>query len=277
MRLLETDRAITTRGEERTRGREGGCEQEREWAERERALTEGEIRYSVRPLAWNDVSRQAAYQRLRGEVFVGERGWDLPLDGAGRESDRYDIGGGQAITSYAVSAGIAGGDEELLGGVRVFTLRHWDDSMLRHEFLSAGMIPHTVLDELETRSEAQRFVELTRLCVRTRRAHAAAERESLTTPSYDLGIARDLVYAGAYAAAEAAGRRYALGVTDGLYLRVMRRSHFVFDTLFDGGMHARGGYGLVLIDLVATVRAIHARGETARAQRMLLGCRRRWL
>lgn len=286
MKLLASDRAITTRQDERTHVLEQGQEQGQGWGrfpeqEQEWRMSDGGVEYAVRLLDWNDLPGQTAYQQVRGEVFVGERGWDLPLDTEGRESDRYDVGGGQAIKVYGVLAApdqARGGDEELIGGVRVFQLRHWDDSMLRHEFRKAGMFPSEVLDDLELRFDARKMVELTRLCVRPRRRHTLPKRGLRPTPpSYDLGIARDLVYAGAYAGAEAEGRRYALGVTDGLYLRVMQRSHFVFDTLFDGGMHRRGGYGLVLIDLVATVRAIHACGETARAERMLLCCERRWL
>lgn len=264
MRTVATEVATMTCQDEQT--------QRQEWG-----MSADGVNYSVQLLDWNDMHTQTAYQRLRGEVFVRDRGWDLPLDGEGRECDRYDVGGGLAIKTYVATAEVEGRAKELLGGVRVFQLRHWDDSMLRHEFRAAKMIPREVLDDLESRFAAPTFVELTRLCVRSPRLRNGSEYDGLATPSYDLRIARDLVYAGAYAGAEAEGRRYALGVTDGLYLRVMRRSHFVFDTLFDGGMHKRGGYGLVLIDLMATVRAIHACGETARARRMLLCCGQQWL
>jgi N-acyl-L-homoserine lactone synthetase len=226
--------------------------------------------YCVRQIDWKDTVRHADYQRLRAEVFVGQRHWDLPLEADGRECDRYDVGGGRNIHVYTVYTRSLDGFEQLLGGVRVFTLRHWGESMIAHEFLRAGMVPPQVVEEIRCEYDAENLVELTRLCVIPGRHRGAP------VPHADLAVARDLVYSSAYAAAAAVGRTYAIGLTDEVYARVMRRSHFVFETLYSQRQHGLGDCSLVLIDLVQTIHAIRAAGEHERAARMLLGCPQGW-
>jgi N-acyl-L-homoserine lactone synthetase len=233
--------------------------------------------YRAQRLDWNDTNRQASYQRLRGDVFVNQLGWNLKLDPDGSERDRYDIGGGEAITSYGVFGITPQGAEHLLGGVRVFTLRTWDDSMFMHEFSKVGMIPQALRTRLETRFDPSQFIELTRLCVRAGRRYVPTAKYpgqyTAHLEPFDLTLARDLVYGCSYAAAEAAGRRYALAISDSLYLRVMQRSHFKFELLHESRTHTRHGYAVALIDLPATIHAIRSAGAQERADQMLLLCR----
>lgn len=234
-----------------------------------------DLLYSVRRLDWADHERHAEYQRLRGEVFVGQRGWDLPVELDGREWDRYDKAGGHAVWAYGVYGIDPAIDaEHLLGGVRVFVLRHWDDSMLTHEFREAGMIPDSVLIKLRDRMSAHDAVELTRLCVRSGRHYSGRSCETSISqpPAFEISVARDLVYAASYAAAEQSGRRYALAIVDTPYLHVMQRARFVFETLHQHNLRRRGGYGLVLIDLRETIRNIAQSGGVERARTMLLCC-----
>lgn len=233
--------------------------------------------YRVRHVPWLDTMAHLQYQRLRGHVFVGQLGWDVALEMDGRDCDRYDVGGGNNIAVYTV-CGLGPHDREhLLGGVRVFRLRDWDDSMLFHEFHDAKMVPRHVLDDLTDNFAPNQLLELTRLCVRGSRPNPqldqgnAAWNNSLLR-TFDLAVARDLVYSGAYAEADRHGRYHAIAIVDALYMRVMQRSHFVFRCLHADQIHTRNGYALVVIDLAATIQAIRSANQPDRADRMILFC-----
>ena len=232
-------------------------------------VIEQEQCYRIRQVHWNDVPRQSAYQRLRTEVFVNQLGWDIPIGTDGREYDRYDVGGGRDINVYCVY-GVAHDREYLLGGIRVFRLRSWDDSMVMHEFREAGMFPDHVLQELETRYQASDLVELTRLCVLPGRWHRPLDPD--VDANFNLAVARDFTYSAAYREAGVTNRRTALAIVDALYLKVMRRSRFVLDEVYSRNLESREGYALVAVDLGATTRAIRAAGDLDRAQRMTILC-----
>jgi len=63
------------------------------------------------------------------------------------------------------------------------------------------------------------------------------------------------------------GRTRALALVDADYLKVMKRSHFVFQEIY-----LAHSYALVAIDLWATISSIVRAGERKRAQRMLALC-----
>lgn len=228
--------------------------------------------YRIRHLSWNDLPRQSEYQRLRTEVFVNQLGWEIPISEDQREYDRYDIGGGQAINVYCVY-GLLGDREHLLGGLRIFRLRTWDDSMVMHEFRQAGMIPDTTLRELAKRYEASDLIELTRLCVQAGRWYRPLD--ATDEQAFNLTTARDFTYAAAYHEADTIDRGIALAIVDSLYLRVMRRSHFVLDEVYSRNLDSRDGYALVAVDLAATIRAIRDAGADDRADRMTILCKHR--
>lgn len=234
-----------------------------------------EQRYRVRPIAWNETPMQLAYQRLRAEVFIDQLGWQLPRGPRGDESDRYDVGG-DAITVYGAIGVEAGGREHLLGGVRIFRLRAWDDSMLPHEFRGLGMVPEPIMRGLTQRHPRADLLELTRLCVRPGRQWSPPDRPDII---FDLGIARDLCYAAAYLEAETLGRSHALAIVDAVYERVMRRARFQFERIHSVVARAtdRYGYSVVLIDLPATIKSIRAAGDEERANRMVALCREKWM
>lgn len=253
-------------------------------------------RYHIRRIPWWDSARQAAFQRLRAQVFVGKLGWDIPVSLDGREYDRYDGGGGRAITVEGVFGADDEGVEHLLAGVRIFQLRTWDDSMLAHEFMQNGMVPAGILDQLDARFEPSELLELTRLCVYPRRgtlplggvgalsvrttsnyagAWAPARTNTCEPPQYeyDLAAARDLCYGAVYCTAEATQRRFVLGIVDSRYLRIMRRAHFAFEELYSRDLDVAAGYAVVITDLVQTIRALEQAGQQIRAARMLALCR----
>lgn len=256
--------------------------------------------YRVRRLAWTDHSRQRAYQRLRREIFVDQLGWDIYVDDEGCEVDRYDIGG-KATSIHTVYAVTNGMMEHLLGGLRIFQLRTWDDSMLFHEFKDAGMVPARAINALCARHAPTELLEVSRFAVQQGRYFLPPSQPSLhivradaaptdadtanTTRTirarvnqgevpYDLVIARDLAYAALLSTAETAGRTLVLAIVDAHYWRIMFKSLFVFETFYEHNTHARDGYALVLIDLQASLRSIYHGRALDRWTRMTALCKK---
>jgi hypothetical protein len=165
------------------------------------------------------------------------------------------------------------GAEYLLGGVRTLILRNWDDSMTTNEFYHIGMIPLPIVNQLKERYNPTDLLEITRLCLR--RGHVyepkwGVIRHSITR--FNMEVARDLAYATVYALAEKTGRKRALLIVDRYYLRVMQRSHFVFEELYSHPQGGRRGYSLTVLDLHATIFAIEDAGAYDRVRRMLSLC-----
>lgn len=234
-------------------------------------IAQGKQRYCLRQLHRSDFSRQRHYQRLRAKIFVDQFGWQIPVDRAGCESDRYDnFDEDQVRISCIYGKGNWRGAECLLGGVRTLILENWNGSMTMNEFVANGMIPFSVVQSLKERYNPTHLLEITRLCL---------QRGRIYTPDwgyhplqFHLGIARDLIYSSVYALAEQTGRYHALGITDRYYLRVMKTSHFVFEELYTQEQEKRGGYSLVMIDLFATIDSMQASGMNDRVKRMLMLC-----
>ena len=230
--------------------------------------------YCVRQLHRYDFVRQSAYQRLRAEIFVKQLGWEIPVDARGRERDRYDEMGEEHIrVSCVYGKANKRGVECLLGGVRTLILRNWDDSMAVNEFHLINMIPSSIVNLLKDDYNPTDLLEITRLCLQ--RGHVYKPRWEFAgygTSRFDMGIARDLVFANVYALMEQTGRKLALGIADQHYLRVMQRSHFVFEELYSHPTGGRGGYSLTMIDLPATIFAMEEAGAHERIQRMLSLC-----
>lgn len=220
-------------------------------------VEDNNVHYCVRRYLSADDQRQNDYQRLRAEVFVHQKGWNLPLDENGRERDRYDDQFNDTIHIHCVY-GVCAKKEYLLAGIRVLQLDTWADSMVTNEFVEAGMIPSHILSLLRS-SHCQHLLELTRLCVQRGRWYSPDGGMRFHTL-----VARDLAYASVYAQATETGRTHALSLVDTHYLRIIRRSHFVFTEIY---IHRE--YALVMIDLWATIDSINKAGDRARAQRML--------
>ncbi len=244
---------------------------------------EDQRHYRVRTLDWSEWERHAAFQRLRGDVFVKQLRWPIPLEADGREADRYDIGGGKAISIHCVYGVDDQGGEHLLGGLRIFKLRSWDDAMLAHEFASSGMIPPHVLSQLEERFAADQLTEITRFCmirptkgsVRTR--HETREEvpfRSLVPLNFDMAVARDLCYGVMVREAVEFERDYTLALMDSRIVRVMNAMHFVFDEVYAVNLHRRDGYALILGDLGACLRNVYQTDGLIRARRIASVSRR---
>lgn len=165
--------------------------------------------------------------------------------------------------------------ECLLGGVRIFQLRNWDDSMVVNEFHDAGMIPGRVLQLLEDRYDCCELLELTRFCVQRGRWYIPLHVRDKSFPGFHCAVAHDTTYASVYSFAEKTKRWSALALVDAGYLRVMKRSHFVFEEVYSQQRDAHQGYALTVIDLPATIRSIREAGESERAERMMTLCRSR--
>lgn len=231
-------------------------------------ISEEDRNYAVRRISWYDFERQDEYQRLRAEIFVRTLGWQIPVDQQGRERDHYDSPENPAVSVY----GVYGRDEYaeyLLGGVRLFSLRNWEDSMIMNEFYAVGMIPEYVLRFLKDYYLSTELLELTRFCVQRGRRYRPAH----TLKHFNNQVARDLTYAAVYAQAQNTERRNALALVNVNYLQVMRRSHFVFKEVY-ARHDQHQGYVLTVIDLWDTIRSIRAAGDFARANRMLALCTR---
>jgi N-acyl-L-homoserine lactone synthetase len=217
---------------------------------------EDDARYRVRYNVMDD-DRQHEYQLLRAEIFVHQKGWNIPLDAQGRERDRYDHC--NATVHVHCVYGVAE-CEYLLAGIRVLTLGTWADSMVVNEFSDAGMISEEIVQLLQCQNCTQ-FLELTRFCVQRGRWSFVPHGR------FNHQIARDLTYATAYFQALQTGRTRALALVDADYLKVMKRSHFVFQEIYRA--HS---YALVAIDLWATISSIVRAGDRKRAQCMLALC-----
>lgn len=238
----------------------------------------------VRRLDSQDTARQDAYQRLRATRFVSHLGWQIAVDAQGRERDQYDLRADPSIfvsgvygvegMGAASGAGVIQDAEVLLGGVRIFALRDWQDSMVTNEFASVGMLPDTALASLTRQYACQDLLEITRLCVQRGHWYPSAASAS---PRFPCAIARDLVYAAVYQVAEQTGRELALALVTTGYAQVMQRSHFVFREIMTHHPQVSSGYALTVIDLAATFQAIDAAGESARAERMTALCRKTFL
>jgi N-acyl-L-homoserine lactone synthetase len=230
--------------------------------------------YCMRQLHRYDFVRQSAYQRLRAEIFVKQLGWEIPVDARGRERDHYDeMSEDRVQASCVYGKGNKKGAECLLGGVRTLILKNWDDSMTVNEFQHVDMVPASIIDLLKDRYDPTDLLEITRLCLR--RGHIYEPRWDVAgygASRFDLGVARDLVFANVYALVEQTGRKLALGIADQYYLRVMQRSHFVFEELYSHHTSGRRGYSLTMIDLPATIFAMEEAGAYDRIQRMLSLC-----
>ena len=233
-------------------------------------VTQGSQRYCLRQLHRSDSPRQRRYQRLRAKIFVDQFGWQIPVDQFGCERDRYDFDEEKVQISCVYGKGNWRGMECLLGGVRTLIPENWNDFMTANEFVANGMIPLSVMQSLEERYNPTHLLEITRLCLQ--RGHFYTPNWGDRSPQFHLGIARDLIYASVYALAEQTGRYQALGITDQHYLRVMRTSRFVFEELYTQEQGVRGGYSLVMINLLATIDAMQVSGMNDRVSRMLLLC-----
>ena len=222
--------------------------------------------YEIRKLSWNEEG-QTAYQRLRANTFVHSLGWSIPIDEDGRERDRYDEGTAKGVSVHCVYKP-ARKESYLLGGIRIFELGGWNESMVTNEFHHNGMIPDSALDTLLKHYEYNSLLELTRFCILRDTSQLPLEVKK----DFNKALTRDYTYATAYALAEKTGRKYALGITNFPYLRIAHRSHFVFEVIYSNFVSEKSGYALITIDLPATVRAIQAAGQHKRANRMLALC-----
>lgn len=225
-------------------------------------LNEDNRKYLVRHISCYDFERQDEYQRLRTEIFVKSLGWQIPVDEQGRERDHYDSPHNPVVRVYGVY-GQDGRAEYLLGGVRLFSLRTWEDTMIMNEFRALGMVHSSAVRYLST-LDCRDFMEITRFCVRRGRWYHPLKNNPA---AFNCAVARDLTYAGAYALSRETRRNKAVGIADPHYLQVMQRSHFAFKEI----SFARG-VSLVIIDLWKTIRAISEAGDEARARRMLALC-----
>lgn len=195
----------------------------------------------------NNPTLLSEYQFLRAGIFVHRMGWKIPLDVAGRETDRYDYDPRTAIHCVSGISPITG-RERLLAGIRVHQLLSWTDSMIMNEFRSAGMIPEQVLQDLQNQYNCLNLLELSRFCVDVK-------------PPFSGPIARDLVYATVYAQSAKTSRFYAVALVDLFYFHVMRRAKFSFRVLY-----SQPKYALVIINLAETIKAV----DPVCASRMLL-------
>lgn len=220
--------------------------------------------YQVRHIAWSDTERQDEYQRLRATTFVEQLGWNIPVDAQGRERDYYDCLNSTSIRTYGAYGNI-GSTEHLLGGIRIFALQSWDDSMIFNEFRAAGMIPDHVISDLRTQYDCHNLLEVTRFCVRRGRWYAPFVTHK--NEAFSCIIARDLTLATAFAMAEETDRPQSVILVDAAYFRVLRKSHFIFTEIYQGP-----GIALLVIDMWASIRAIRAAGEQSQADRMLALC-----
>ncbi len=235
---------------------------------------EQEQSYCIRHLHRYDFIRHNAYQRLRANIFVKQLGWDIPVDSRGRERDRYDEMDEDCVQIACVyGKGNWRGAEYLLGGVRTLILKNWDDSMTVNEFHLIGMIPPSIVSLLKERYDPTDLLEITRLCLQ--RGHIyEPQREAARhrVLRFNLAVARDLVYATVYSLVEQTGRKRGLLIVDRYYLRVMQRSHFVFEELYSSAQGGKKGYSLTILDLHATIFAMEKAGAYDRIQRMLSLC-----
>ncbi len=212
-----------------------------------------EATYTVRHLSWTDDARQRAYQQLRARMLVDELGWSLPIDEQGRERDRYDREGLGRNGAYCVY-GQMEDTEYLLAGIRIFQLGTWRDTMITQEFVDSELIPSSVVTHLYEHYPVEQLVEMNRICLlRGRRWSPPGTRAS-----FDLFVARDLLYACAASIAEQTGRTLAIGIVHPGYLIAMQRGSFVIDVLYASHLDDLSrGYALVVVDIAATIRQLN--------------------
>jgi N-acyl-L-homoserine lactone synthetase len=225
--------------------------------------------YCIRHIPRHDSSMLRAYQQLRAEIFVKQLGWNIPVDADGCERDRYDQTTEQAVSIYGVTGITDTQDEYLLGGIRIFELHGWHESMIFNEFVTAEMIPAWTLQLLEDDYQYSNILELSRFCTFRGRSYHTPPTSGVRFSSI---VVRDLTYAAVYRLAENTGRCLALALVDPHYFRIIKRSHFVFREIYSQQLETPQGYALTMIDLVATIRAIQAIGNGERAERMTVLC-----
>ena len=214
--------------------------------------------YSVRHLSWADDRRQRTYQQLRARMLVDELGWSLPIDEQGRERDRYDREGLARNGAYCVY-GWAEDTEYLLAGIRIFQLATWRDTMITQEFVDSGLIPSSVVAHLYDTYAVEQLIEMNRICLERGRRWVPPG----STVSFELFVARDLLYACAASIAEQTGRTRAIGIVHPGYLIAMQRGSFVIDILYASHLNDLSrGYALVVVDIAATIRKLDPTRQT---------------
>jgi len=243
--------------------------------------------YSVKQMDRRNDGELAAYQRLRAAIFVDQLGWAVPVDARGREYDHYDIEDDPTVSVHGVF-GYTGSTmsrqpdvgraiehirrPHFLGGVRIFTLRSWSNSMVMREFADAGMLPDAILYQLQRQYDCSDLLELTRLCVQRGRRYVPAGPHALAPiPGFDMTLARDLLYTAVFSMAASTGRTLALALVHAPYVKIMRRTHFVFDMLYAHELTCKQGYALTMIDLEASMHKIYQL-DRPRALRALSLC-----
>jgi N-acyl-L-homoserine lactone synthetase len=210
-----------------------------------------------------------AYQQLRAEIFVKQLGWNIPVDADRCERDRYDQTMEQAVSIYGVTGVAETQDECFLGGIRIFELHSWNESMIFNEFATAEMIPAWVFRLLEDEYHYSDVLELSRFCTFRNRSYYVSQTSSVR---FNPMVVRDLTYAAVFRLAEKTGRHLALALVDAHYCRVMKRSHFVFREIYSQQLETPQGYALTMIDLAATIQTIQAVGNGESAERMTVLC-----
>lgn len=228
--------------------------------------------YQVRRLTSEDENRNAEYQKLRTEIFVNLLDWSIPVDHQGREKDQYDTGLSSAVTIH----GVYDYDSQqqkysLLGGIRIHEITTWSETMLWNEFQQANMLPPDIRRKIQAKYDPLLTLELTRFCTRKSAGRGKA---------FDLSVARDYTYASVYAYAERLGRPYALALVHRPYFLVLKRLHFIFETLYTHfeACNKTEKYAIVMIHLPETIRSFHAFQQETRAYRMMALCSRQsWM
>lgn len=224
--------------------------------------------YYVRQIDQMDDARLREYQQLRADIFVNQLDWKLPVDSDGREYDHYDRRP-DFVSVHCVYGRQGAHSEHLLGGGRIFQLREWLDSMIFNEFYQAQMVSAEALLMLRDQYDCQDLLEFNRICVRRGRWYTPPDALEI---KFNLAIVSDLLYAAVFAMAEKTGRRSVLGIVDTLYLGAIKRSHFVYREIYGHNLNARGGHAIIVVDLSATIRALYATNNHARAERLLVQC-----
>ncbi len=225
------------------------------------------VKYQLRHITWNDNERQTAYQQLRATTFIEQRKWDIPMDAEGRERDRYDKTASPTNRVFGVY-GCGVQEEFLLGGLRIFSLYNWEDSMAITEFGEGGIIPEQVIKHLKEHYNCRRMLELNRMVI-----HRGSRYTPPSSPQQEIFscmVARDLLYATACALTESSGREQSLVILDPPYYRIFLRNHFVLTELY------RNEYlVLAIVDTWPTMRAMYQAVKYIQVMRMLALCRHR--
>ena len=238
--------------------------------ERTWTIAEQGARFRVRSLHRDDHEQHMSYQRLRAEIFGAQLRWQVVVTPDGREIDRYDQCDDPTIQAHTVSL-VEGDEEHLVGGVRTFALCSWEASMVMQEFRVAGMFSDEVLGSLQEAYQAEKLLEVTRLCV---------QRRHCVTPTTALHrqMAQDFTYATVYRVAEVTGRSLVLAVVSTGYRCLLQRMGFVIHVHATHEPGRKTGYTLTIIDLVASMHRMRATGKQEQAARLLSLCQQdHWL